>query len=1093
MMPKMTDAELYHMIPSTGLSGPADVVLMQAGTTYSGPWNTTLIVKAENGGKVSFGSLTQDKESWIRVSSCDNPDGGCTSRHFLGYATPNATLMTELGGFVVEMYFGKIVSPEWFPLKFDILNPMCTYQITDTCISQYGSVFGCNSYGMTTSPVVPTLHSSNPCFEAINLQKCMVMACSSCDTECSMLSTMPNATASKLCERYCARMFKPNGFCAPSCKNSMVGNGVCNAECMNPECQLDGGDCSTYGMYRRAPVGGNQTIMFDSFDLNGDGLIKPEEFVEKSMMGAPPGAPEPPAESIAMMFKMADDNGDGGIDLYESLIALRQGPPTSIDHILDDRSQLDYASLNVALTYISLLDTNFDGELFEKELGGFVDGEDFKTLNGMGLFPRDQTHEKDDITVSINDLAHVVFGIYMSLSGRTLSDPPFDNAMATKAVFALADWHKDGRLSMGEAQTLGFSFALVAAMDEDGDYYLSMDELLRMQKTQMAAGCAGTVLLTDREVDVRTKAPLTGMVGRKCSFLMMPDWFYPKPHMAGGPGAPMPPTGGSRRLLSVEQQTTNSAVRGVVMTRSTGPVPNHHLLTAKAVNQVPRAVHHGRRLLQMTGPSGPMMGQPTPLDMGEAFNITGDVMPWLVTVKEWQNQTGTWQPACVGALIHDSFVIVPRSCAKGQEAPSSLQLHFFDGLVVDSAGVLFDPLPDAHGNPSVALVQLMMKVDNIPTVQLHDGGGLDLSECKKPMVAVGKPAQMGPEMGMPAWTFTMQAVDVVKSDECSKWHSAINRVNVVSDSSICTKPRHGATKVCFDNMEDSILVAPHPEHPEQYVVVGIKAWEGGVMPCSETGLPNVYSHVGKSLNWILSLPPFGTFPPQLLSVETSKLHITHGQGVHVVSGSLPMGAMVGSVETKCSTGGTYWDEQGLGSLIVTIDAPPMQLQPGPNMTLQYEFFSSDIVLDFEVTGCGATPPGMPGSPGMECGKLPGCIEKPPMNGMPPECHAPMCHFSKDWRAVTKELQANGKAFTGGLGGESEVNGAVEFRQWMCARDWDVSEQLACNVGPGELACFRYEERTDVFEPFGRNVHKKIVSPPKQMEGMAKERRGLTPV
>mmetsp|Transcript_37384 Transcript_37384/g.93823 ORF Transcript_37384/g.93823 Transcript_37384/m.93823 type:complete len:205 (+) Transcript_37384:1827-2441(+) len=203
--------------------------------------------------------------------------------------------------------------------------------------------------------------------------------------------------------------------------------------------------------------------------------------------------------------------------------------------------------------------------------------------------------------------------------------------------------------------------------------------------------------------------------------------------------------------------------------------------------------------------------------------------------------------------------------------------------------------------------------------------------------------------------------------------------------------------------------------------------------------------------------------------------------VHVVTGSEMAGHQSGAIETKCSLGGTYWDDDALGSLMVTIDAPPSG-----------GYFKSEIVLDFDVSSCGSgdIPAMKPGSPGADCETLRGCRAVP---GVPAMCVAPMCEFSKDWKNVTKELQAHGKAFTGGLGGEAEVNGAVEYRQWMCARDWDVKEQLACNVGPGELACFRFEERSDEFVDFGRNFHKKIVSGPKQMQGVGKEKRGLTQI
>ena len=34
--------------------------------------------------------------------------------------------------------------------------------------------------------------------------------------------------------------------------------------------------------------------------------------------------------------------------------------------------------------------------------------------------------------------------------------------------------------------------------------------------------------------------------------------------------------------------------------------------------------------------------------------------------------------------------------------------------------------------------------------------------------------------------------------------------------------------------------------------------------------------------------------------------------------------------------------------------------------------------------------------------------------------------------------------------------------WACVRDWDWEEMMACGVGLGEFACFRFDERSRQF-------------------------------
>jgi len=61
----------------------------------------------------------------------------------------------------------------------------------------------------------------------------------------------------------------------------------------------------------------------------------------------------------------------------------------------------------------------------------------------------------------------------------------------------------------------------------------------------------------------------------------------------------------------------------------------------------------------------------------------------------------------------------------------------------------------------------------------------------------------------------------------------------------------------------------------------------------------------------------------------------------------------------------------------------------------------------------------------------------------------------------------GKAFTGGLGQKAEKSHQGHYGVWACVRDWVEEEMVKCGVGPGQLACFRFDEKTRAFHFYGR--------------------------
>jgi len=40
--------------------------------------------------------------------------------------------------------------------------------------------------------------------------------------------------------------------------------------------------------------------------------------------------------------------------------------------------------------------------------------------------------------------------------------------------------------------------------------------------------------------------------------------------------------------------------------------------------------------------------------------------------------------------------------------------------------------------------------------------------------------------------------------------------------------------------------------------------------------------------------------------------------------------------------------------------------------------------------------------------------------------------------------------------------------WACVRDWIEEEMTSCGVGPRQLACFRFDERSREFHHYGQS-------------------------
>ena len=80
----------------------------------------------------------------------------------------------------------------------------------------------------------------------------------------------------------------------------------------------------------------------------------------------------------------------------------------------------------------------------------------------------------------------------------------------------------------------------------------------------------------------------------------------------------------------------------------------------------------------------------------------------------------------------------------------------------------------------------------------------------------------------------------------------------------------------------------------------------------------------------------------------------------------------------------------------------------------------------------------------------------------------------------------GKAFSGGLGQRGKRVGKFKYGVWACLRDWIQEEMPPCGVGPGQLACFRFEDRSQEFHFYGTNDELELVSADKIQAGKMRE-------
>merc|ERR1711966_175944 len=253
------------------------------------------------------------------------------------------------------------------------------------------------------------------------------------------------------------------------------------------------------------------------------------------------------------------------------------------------------------------------------------------------------------------------------------------------------------------------------------------------------SGCAGTTVISDRNEVIMTKPPLTGASPRNCTFYILPNWFYPRDLGSSMPVA-SPVMVMQRRSGSVHAKTSTASQKDQKNV--------HHMTRAHSAHAAAAAA--SRRSKRRDGhEAGTGHHDASPGEMGLPVELDKSGMDFVVQI--FIDDDGF---ACMGALIRHDIVIVSGDCAAKIREYNAMNFNAMDDATMVTAldaygatmfGMTFMVSPDAIvGENAFALITVYeaMAKDATPRmkptpVELHDGGGLDLSDCREKMVAVG--------------------------------------------------------------------------------------------------------------------------------------------------------------------------------------------------------------------------------------------------------------------------------------------------------------------------------------------------------------------
>lgn len=315
------------------------------------------------------------------------------------------------------------------------------------------------------------------------------------------------------------------------------------------------------------------------------------------------------------------------------------------------------------------------------------------------------------------------------------------------------------------------------------------------------------------------------------------------------------------------------------------------------------------------------------------------------------------------------------------------------------------------------------------------------------------------------------------NEECDIKHEARTGFQDVTKNMLCAEWQSGMQRM----MAGSPLLVPWKGSARGLVQIGVQKQGRGEGPM-------LYTRVSEMLQWILSAKGLGVHPAKMLNLQITDLDLPAGTSVTIYNGHSESAQGRWRLDSSCDAGKSYIDK-GAGAMLLIVEGPAFeQITVSAKLEVMGCSESSKAMIDEEVkTNAGEytvqDKAGMGWQEPSFMQKMPECMLG--CESQQGQCIDPICKLSLTWPNITG-MSKVGKAFTGGLGQKAEKSHKGHYGVWACVRDWIEEEMVTCGVGPGQLACFRFDERTREFHFYGINEELKLVSDEAVRDGLLVE-------
>jgi len=448
----------------------------------------------------------------------------------------------------------------------------------------------------------------------------------------------------------------------------------------------------------------------------------------------------------------------------------------------------------------------------------------------------------------------------------------------------------------------------------------------------------------------------------------------------------------------------------------------------------------------------------------------------------------------------------------------------------DLARALMHPGYEYGGDYDVGLIELATP-SSVTPVQMYEGGDLGYSDCHA-LQYIAALADEGKALVM--------QLGAVTNEECDAELEAREGFQRVTRNMLCAVP---PDTFKGHMLPGAPLLVPWKGANTGLVQIGVH----------KSGGAKLYTRVSEMLQWILLSKGVGKHPAQMLNLHITDLGLPHEASVTIYAGHSESARAKWTIDSSCDAGDSYID-QGHGAMLVVVQGPAFeQITFSAKLDIMGCAASQDAMNDKDKTSNGQySDEGVFGaeedfplyidemshcmagctladcqddlwhdSLGRSCADyaengwcidgeahpelaFPGVRSSPELDGQDMKnaqksccacgggkghCGDAKCELSLAWPNITS-MGKIGKSFSGGLGHKAERTSKGHYGVWACVRDWIPEEMIKCGVGPGQLACFRFDEISREFHFYGSNDKMKLVSEEAIRGGFIKEENVL---